>query len=76
MRLRYAWCEAVIENQPEVLMRYPTSPVSHKGDVHARRMAKASVVRGRVVQRASFQASFGALTARAQHHYSFSLCFR
>lgn len=42
-------------------MRSPTFPASHNWDVHARQMAKASVIRERVLQRASF----GALTVRA-----------
>lgn len=65
---------ATIENQPHVLLRYRTFPAAHKADVHARRTAKASLIRMRVLERAGFEAS-----ARELHihntiaHYPFAL---
>lgn len=65
---------AAIENQPQILLRYRTFPAAHKADVHARRTAKASLIRSRVLERAGFQAS-----ARELHihntiaHYPFAL---
>ncbi|WP_375416590.1 glycosyltransferase family 2 protein [uncultured Hymenobacter sp.] len=65
---------AVIENQPEILLRYRTFPDAHKADVHARRTAKASLIRAQVLARAGFVVS-----ARELHvhntiaHYPFVL---
>lgn len=65
---------AAIENQPEVLLRYRTFPAAHKADVHARRTAKASLIRERVLARAGFQASARELYVHNTiAHYPFTL---
>lgn len=45
---------AAIENQPQILLRYRTFPAVHKAEVHARRTAKASLIREGVLTQAGF----------------------
>jgi glycosyltransferase involved in cell wall biosynthesis len=65
---------ATIVNQPQVLLRYRTFPAAHKADVHARRTAKSSQIRERLLRQAGF-----AFSARELHvhntiaHYPFEL---
>lgn len=58
----YEWVARVarvtaIQNLPEVLLRYRTFPAAHKADVHARRTAKANLIREKLLQQAGFQFS-------------------
>jgi len=65
---------AIIENQPQILLRYRTFSAAQKADVHARRTAKASLIRSRVLERAGFQASGRELYIHnAIAHYPFAL---
>jgi glycosyltransferase involved in cell wall biosynthesis len=55
----YEWVARVarvtaIQNLPEVLLRYRTFPAAHKADVHARRTAKANLIREKLLQQAGF----------------------
>ena len=65
---------AVIENQPEILLRYRTFSSAHKADVHALRTAKANLIRERILERAGFQVSVRELHVHNTiAHYPFSL---
>ncbi|MGI4743444.1 MAG: glycosyltransferase family 2 protein [Janthinobacterium lividum] len=45
---------ATIVNQPQSLVRYRTFPATRKADVHARRTAKADLIRARLLEQAGF----------------------
>ncbi|RZJ94674.1 MAG: glycosyltransferase family 2 protein [Hymenobacter sp.] len=45
---------AAIQNQPQVLLRYRTFSAAHKADVHARRTAKANLIREKLLRHAGF----------------------
>lgn len=64
----------IIENQPEILLRYRTFPAASKAEVHARRTAKANHIRQRVLARAGFVASARELRIHdAVAHYPYDL---
>lgn len=65
---------AAIQNLPEVLLRYRTFPAAHKADVHARRTAKANLIREKLLQQAGFQFSTRELRIHnTVAHYPFAL---
>jgi hypothetical protein len=65
---------AAIQNLPEVLLRYRTFPAAHKADAHARRTAKANLIREKLLQQAGFQFSPRELHIHnAIAHYPFVL---